>query len=201
MLICGLLWVRPAAAQVLVTGETGGAGGRAIMVSGNLLAPNEFGTLKNFWGQYGYGVSDRVDLFAAYGNISVFGDTQHYVGVGSNIGLLKRGRQGIDLSFFNNFSVPITRRDQASTVLATLALVASRPLTVGSTTITPYAGFNTLLPIGRRERGIFTPLEALHTAIVGMTVPLGKSWAAYAEYNPGPGIRCVGLGILYLVPR
>ena len=200
-LICGLVGTGSADGQVLVTGETGGSGGQAVMITANLLAPKDFGTLANFWAQYGYGLADRVDVFAAYGNISVFGDTQHYLGAGSNIGILRRGQHGLDLSFFNNASVPVTRRDQAATVLITLALVASHPMTFGSVVITPYGGFNTFLPIGQRARGVFTPVETLHTGIAGVAIPIGKTWSAYAEYNPGPGIRCGGIGLLYVQPR
>ena len=201
LLICGLVGDAPAGGQVLITGETGGSGGQAVMITANLLAPNDFGTLANFWAQYGYGLADRVDVFAVYGNISVFGDTQHYLGAGSNISILRRARHGLDLSFFNNASVPVTRRDQAATVLATLALVASHPVTFGSAVITPYGGFNTLMPIGHRARGVFTPVETLHTGIAGVAIALGKTWSAYAEYNPGPGIRCGGVGVLYVRPR
>lgn len=191
----------PAGAQVLITGETGGAGGQAVMVTANRLAPKDFGTLANFWAQYGYGLSDRVDVFAVYGRISVFGDSQQYVGGGSNISLFKRRGHGLDVSFFTNATVPVTRRDQAATALATLALVASRPVTLGSIVMTPYGGFNTLLPIGHRERGVFTPVEALHTGIAGLAVPIDKAWSAYAEYNPGPGLQSAGVGILYVRPR
>jgi len=201
VVLCSLLATTRAGAQVLITGETGGAGGHAVMATANLLAPDDFDTLANFWGQYGYGLSSRVDVLVAYGNISVFGDTQHYVGAGSNIGLLKRGRQIVDVSFFNTVSVPMTRRDQASTVFVTLALVASRPMTLGSFAITPYGGFNTLMPIGERKCGIFTPVETLHTGIAGVTVPFGRAWSAYVEYSPGPGIRCGGFGILYVRPK
>jgi hypothetical protein len=192
--------VSAASGQVLITGETGGSGGQAAVVAANLLHPTDFGTLKNFWVQYAYGVTDRVDLFADYGNISVFGDTQHYVGVGSNIGILRRARHHVDVSFFNNASVPLTRRDQASTVLLTLALVASRPVTVGSVVITPYGGFNVLMPIGQRARGVFTPVESLRTGIAGMAVSLNKSWSAFVEYNPGPNLQCAGVALAYVRP-
>lgn len=200
-IVCGLACTAAAGAQVLITGETGGAGGQAVVLSANRLAPKDFGTLTNYWAQYGYGLNDRVDLFAVYGNISVFGDTQHYLGAGSNIGILRRSRHGLDLSFFNNASVALTRRDQAATVLFTLALVASHPVTVGSVVITPYGGFNTLMPIGQRAQGVFTPVETLHTGIVGLAIPLSKSWSTLAEYDPGPGIHTAGIALVYVRPR
>ena len=52
-------------------------------------------------------------------------------------------------------------------MLFTLALVASHPVTVGSVVITPYGGFNTLLPAGQRSLGAFTPVETLHTGKIG----------------------------------
>lgn len=201
LMVCWLAGIATARGQVLVTGETGGSGGQAVVVAANLLAPKDFDTLANFWAQYGYGLADRVDVFAAYGNISVFGETQHYVGVGSNIAILRRARQHLDLSFFNNASLPVTRRNQAATVLVTLALVASRPVKVGSTVLTPYGGFNTLLPVGQRAAGVFTPVETLHTGIIGVAVPVNRAWSAYAEYNPGPHLQCAGVGVAYVLPR
>lgn len=200
LLVCWLIGAATASAQVLVTAETGGADGQAVMASANLITPKDFGTLANFWAQYSYGLADRLDVFAAYGNISVFGDTQHYVGVGSNVGILRRGRHGLDVSFFNNASVPVTRRHQAATVLVTLAVVGSHPVTLGSVVVTPYGGFNTLMPIGQRALGVFTPVETLHTGIAGIAIPLGRTWSAYAEYNPGPHLRSGGVGVVWVRP-
>src|SRR5437016_11665796 len=103
--------VVPANGQVLVTGEPGGAKAQAVVVTANLISVKDFGTLKNFWAEYAYGLTDRVDVFANHGVIGVFGETQHYVGGGLNIGLLQRRRHGLDVSFFSNVSVPLTRRD------------------------------------------------------------------------------------------
>src|SRR5437660_86441 len=106
--------VVPAGGQVLVTGEPGGAKAQAVVATANLISVKDFGTLKNFWAEYGYGLTDRVDVFAAYGIISVFGETQHYISGGTNIGLLQRHRHALDVSFFNNVSVAMTRRDEAA---------------------------------------------------------------------------------------
>ena len=201
LLVCWLAGTATARGQVLVTGETGGAGGEAVVLAANLLSAKDFANLGNFWAQFGYGLSDRVDVFAAYGNTTVFGELQHYVGVGSNIGVLRRGRHGVDLSFFNNASVAVTRRNEACTLFVMLALVASRPVTIGSVVVTPYGGFNTVVPIGQRALGVFTPVETLHTGIVGVTVPLHKTWSAYVEYDPGPKLRSAGVGLAYFVPR
>jgi len=199
-----LLWLAtaaPTSGQVLVTGETGGAGAHAVVASANLISAEGVGNLGNLWGQYGYGLTDRVDVFAFYGNITVSNETQHYGGLGSNISLLRRAQHGLDLSFLSNASVPISRRNQAATVLVAFAFVASRPSTIGSTIITPYAGFNTLAPIGQRDRGLFTPVETQHAALVGVAMPLHSTWTAYLEYNHGPAVRSVGLGLLFAIPR
>lgn len=202
LLVVGwLVGAATASGQVLVTAETGGAGGQAVVVAANLITPKDFDHLANFWAQYGYGFADRVDVFAVYGNISVFGETQHYVGVGSNIGLARRARLGFDLSLFTNASVPVTRRNQAAQVLLTIALVASRPVPLGSLVITPYGGFQTVVPVGSRARGVFTPVETLHNGIVGVAIPLRKTWSAYVEYNPGPNLRSGGVGLAVLLPR
>jgi hypothetical protein len=201
LLVCWLLGAVDASGQVLITGETGGSGTQAVVVTANLISVKDFGTLKNFWGQYGYGLTGRIDVFALYGAITVFGDTQQYIGGGSNIGILQRGRHGIDVSFFSNVSVPITRRDEAATWLGTFAFVASRPIRIGSLPMTPYGGFEALVPVGQRARGVFTPVETLHAAIVGVAIPLDKTWAAFVEYDPGPRLRSGGAGIAVAIPR
>jgi len=193
--------VVPVSGQVLVTGEPGGSGAQAVVVTANLISVKDFGTLKNFWAEYGYGLTDRVDIFAAYGVITVFGETQHYIGGGSNIGLLQRRRHGLDVSFFNNVSVPLTRRDEAATLLGTFAFVASRPVKIGAVSLTPYGGFEAVVPIGHRDRGVFTPVETLHAGIVGVAIPLAKTWAAFVEYDPGPRLRSGGAGIAVTLPR
>jgi hypothetical protein len=193
--------VVPASGQVLLTGETGGSGAQAVVVTANLISVKDFGTLKNFWAEYGYGLTGRVDIFAAYGVISVFGETQHYVSGGSNIGLLQRRRLGLDVSFFSNVTVPITRRNEAATLLGTFAFIASRPVKIGAVFLTPYGGFEAVVPIGHRDRGVFTPVETLHAGIVGVAIPLGKTWAAFVEYDPGPRLRSGGAGIAVTIPR
>jgi hypothetical protein len=199
-----MLWLASAvtaSAQILLTAETGGAGSQAVTVSANRIAPKDFGTLDNFWAQYGYGLTDRADVFGLYGNISVFGDTQHYVGAGTNISVLRRDRAGIDVSFFGSVSAPVTRRDEAAAVLGTLALIGSRPIQFGSFVVTPYGGIETVAPAGHRDRGIFTPVETLHAGIVGAAVPVRKDWTAYFEYNPGSNLRSAGAGITVAFPR
>src|SRR5438034_10110583 len=96
LLLVVCVGVVPASGQVLVTGQPSGSGAQAVVVTANFISVKDFGTLKNFWAEYGYGLTDRVDILAAYGAITVFGETQHYIGGGSNIGLLHRRRHGLD---------------------------------------------------------------------------------------------------------
>jgi hypothetical protein len=201
LLVCWLVHVASASGQVLLTGETGGSGSQAVAVTASFIAQKDFGNLTNLWAQYGYGLTDRVDIFAAYGDITVFGQLQHYVGIGSNIAVLKRRRDQVDVSFFSNVSLPLTRREQAATVLVTLAVIASRPVQLGAAHITPYGGLETIVPVGDRARGIFTPIETLHAGVFGIAVPLHKTWAAYAEYNYGENLRSSGVGIAITIPR
>jgi hypothetical protein len=201
LVICWLGGSVTVSGQILLTAETGGSGSQAVAIAANRISPRDFGTLANLWAQYGYGLADRVDVFALYGNIAVFGDTQHYVGIGSNISLIHRGRHGVDVSLADNLSLPITRRDQASTVLLTVALVASRPITVRSLVLTPYGGFSALVPLGQRAAGIFTPVETTRTGIAGIGIPLRKTVFTYLEYNLGPNLRSGGIGLALALPR
>ena len=201
LVVCWLAGPVTAGGQVLLTGETGGSGSQAVAAAVNLISVKDFSTLTNVWAQYGYGLTDRVDLFAAYGNISVFGETQHYVSVGSNLGMLQRRRHGLDVSLYNNASIPLTRRNEAAAILVTLALVASRPVTLGSLVVTPYGGLEAVVPVGDRARGVFTPVETLYAGIAGVAVPVHKNWTVFAEYNPGPTLRSGGVGIAATLPR
>ena len=188
-------------ARWLITGENGGKGSRAVMVSANAIHPTEFGTLTNLWVQYGYGVSDRVDAFVSYGKIRVFGRSQSYAAVSSNIGLLRRARAGVDVALFNIASLPINyHRAQACRVLLGSALIASRPVKVGGRKVTPYGGASRLTPIGRALDPVFTPPSAVYNGIVGGSVPLGKV-TFFIEYNPGGIQRSGGMGVLYVFPQ
>ena len=75
LLLVVCVGVVPASGQVLVTGEPSGSGAQAVVVTANFISVKDFGTLKNFWAEYGYGLTDRVDMFAAYGVISVFANS------------------------------------------------------------------------------------------------------------------------------
>jgi len=199
LFVCWLAGAVTASGQILLTAETGGAGNQAVTVAANRLAPSDSGRLANLWAQYGYGLTDRVDVFALYGNVTVFGETQHYGGVGSNIALIGRHAHGLDVSFANNLTLPLTRHDQASTALLTIALVASRPFTIRSLVITPYGGLSALVPVGQRSAGVFTPPETTRTGVAGIVIPLRPTVSAYAEYDAGPSLRSAGVGLTLIL--
>jgi hypothetical protein len=144
----------PARAQALFTGETGGRGGSAVILTANGIRPDGGTTFANFWGAYTRGLHDRVDAFALYGNISALGRTQHYAGVGANTSLARRGRLGVDLSLLTILSAPFNRRREGSTAIATVAPIASRPVKVAALPVTVYGGYMLTQPIGpQRNRG------------------------------------------------
>ena len=192
--------VQMLSAQVLITGENGGKGSRAVMISANAIQPKDFGTLTNVWAQYGYGMTDRVDAFVTYGNITVFGRSQSYAAISANIGLLRRSRAGVDVALYNNASLPINHREQASPVLLGSALIASRPVRIGGRVVTPYGGVNRLTPIGKARDPFFTPPAAVYNGIAGVSVPLGKV-TFFFEYNPGGIQKSGGMGVLYVFPQ
>lgn len=200
LLICWLAGAT-ASAQVLLTAEPGGSGAQSLAVTASLISPEDFGNLTNLWAQYGFGITDRIDVFAAYGAIRVFGETQHYAGIGSNIGILRRNQHGLDVSVMSGVTAPMSRREKAATLLGTLAVIASRPVKISSLTMTPYGGFESVVPMGGRARGVFTPVETLFAGIAGVAIPLQKTWTAYLEYNPGPNLRSGGAGVVVMIPR
>ena len=187
-------------AQVLITGENGGKGSRAVMVSANGIQAKGFGTLSNNWAQYGWGVTNRFDAFLSYGNITVFGRSQSYAAIGSNIGLLRRSRAGLDVALYNNASIPINHRQQASDVLLISALIASRPVKVLGRTLTLYGGASRQTPIGRAPDPHFTPPSAVHNGIMGTSVSVSQRVAFFVEYNPGKTQRSGGVGFLFIFP-
>jgi hypothetical protein len=201
VLLFWLLGSVAARGQVLLTGETGGSGAQGVVATGNVISPKGFANLANVWAQYGYGLTERIDLFASYGAMRVFQTTQHYVSVGSNLGILRRARHGLDVSLYGSLSTPLTRRQEASTLLVTVAVLASRPIRMGAFSLTPYVGLEGVAPVGARARGVFTSPETLYAGIVGAAIPLRKNWTAYVEYNPGPNLRSAGAGVALTLPR
>ena len=103
MRICRLLLflvtaVRVAHGQVFFTGETSGNGASSVFVAANVGRVSNFTTSANFWTAYTRGFHDRLDAFLFYGNLTILGQTQHYAGLGSSVGVLKRSRHAVDLA-------------------------------------------------------------------------------------------------------
>jgi|SRR3989344_7113211 len=182
-------------AQVLATGETGGKGNSAVFVSVNGLFPEGL-TLFNAYGQYVYGVTDKVDVAVVYGNISALGGTQNYVGFGWNATLLKRDRAFVDVSFFNVTTIPVHRRSEASTILTTPAIIVSRPVTIKGKKAALYSGINATVPIGQVKGKLFTPPEVLWNVPAGFSTALSEKWAVYIETDIGTNLNTFGVGFL-----
>lgn len=192
--IIGLLFSRQTLAQVLVTGETGGKGNQTVFLSANGLFPEGL-RLFNAYGQYVYGLNNRVDVLAAYGNISALSQSQQYIGMGWNAHLFKRNRTFVDVSFFNVVTLPLNKRKDASTVLMTPAIVASRPLSIAGKPLAVYSGISFLVPIGAVKDKLFTPPETFINIPVGVSIPLGRKWFFYAEVDPGTNLTTTGFGL------
>ena len=191
----GILLADQASAQVLATAETGGKGNQALFISANGLYPEGL-TLFNTYGQYVYGLTDRIDVAATYGNISALGENQNYVGLGWNAVLLRRNQALVDVSFFNVVTLPLNNRSQASTVVMTPAVVVSRPVTVAGKSITVYSGLNSLVPIGSTQDKLFTPPETFFNVPIGVSVPLDKRWIVCIEVDPGINLKTLGVGLI-----
>lgn len=194
-ILLGFVFVGNVGAQVLATGETGGKGGQAVFLTANGLYPEGL-SLFNANVQYSFGLTDKVDVVAIYGNISALGENQHYAGFGWNVNLLKRNQALVDVSFFNTVTFPVSRRSESSTVLLTPALVVSRPVTIAGRTVAIYTGLNSVVPIGNIQDKLFTPPETLLNVPAGVSVVLSKKWVTYVEYDYGSNLSSVGVGIL-----
>jgi hypothetical protein len=200
-LLCFVAAGRLAFAQTFFTGETGGKGASSFFVAGNVAFVRDFTIPGNFWTAYTRGVHDRVDAFVYYGNLTIFGQTQHYGGVGSSVGILRRTHHWVDLAFLNFFSTPFNRRDEAATVSGYFALSVSRPVRIGRYSPTIYSGYLRGESFGQRTDKLFSAPSGTHNGVIGAVVPLSKSLSLIAEFDPGRNQQNVGLALLYVFPR
>lgn len=182
-------------AQALATGETGGKGGRAILVSANGITPEGL-ELYNFYGQYIYGLTDWLDLGPVYGNISALGQAQHYLGFGWNARLLKRNQVFFDVSFFGVVTTPLNQRSNSSVILTAPALIISRPVTIGESSISLYSGFNTNIPLGNVQDKLFTPPDLIWNVPIGFSRAVSERWLLFAEVDVHSRIEALGLGLV-----
>ena len=178
-----------AQAQVLSIGETLGKGKSGLLLTDNAIVPGEgIPNLNIFYGEFARGLSDRFDVYLAFGETTTDGETQVWTGGGGNLRLARAGK--VTFSLFTVASVALTRRDEACQVLWNPALIASVP--VGKQ-LTVYSGVNGLIPIGDRERGIFTPPSTKVNVPIGATYAIGP-WGLWGEVDVG-NLQAVGVGI------
>ena len=178
-----------AQAQVLSIGETLGRGKSGLLLTDNAIVPGEgIPNLNIFYGEFARGLSDRFDVYLAFGETTTDGETQVWTGGGGNL-RLARARK-VTFSLFTVASVALTRRDQACQVLWNPALIASTPV---ARQLTVYSGVNSLIPIGDRERGIFTPPSTRVNVPIGATYAIGP-WGLWGEVDVG-NLQAVGVGI------
>ena len=178
-----------AQAQVLSIGETLGRGKSGLLLTDNAIVPGEgIPNLNIFYGEFARGLGDRFDLYLSFGETTTDGETQVWTGGGGNLRLARAGK--VTFSLFTVASVALTRRDEACQVLWNPALIASTP--VGKQ-LTVYSGVNGLIPIGDRERGIFTPPSTKVNVPIGATYAIGP-WGLWGEVDVG-NLQAVGVGI------
>jgi hypothetical protein len=192
--------VRLASGQAFFTGETSGKGTSSIFAATNAVFVRDFTIPGSFWAAYTRGIHKRADAFIYYGNLTIFGKTQHYGGVGSSIGFLSRARHGVDLALVNFFSTPFNRRAEAATVSATFALSVSRPVRISGFGITIYSGYLRSESFGQRTDKLFSPPSGTHNGMLGTVLPLAKSFSLIAEYDPGGNQQNFGVALLYVFP-
>jgi hypothetical protein len=176
-------------AQVLATAETLGKGTSAVLFTDNVIVPGDgIPNLNIAYGQYARGVHDRADLYVSFGETTTDGSTQVWIGGGGNVRLARIRK--VSVSLFGVATVPLSRRDEACLVLLNPALIVSAPVTK---TFAVYSGVNSLVPIGKRTRGIFTPPSSKVNAPIGATYAIG-AWGLWGEADSGT-LRAFGIGI------
>jgi hypothetical protein len=189
-----------ASGQTFFTGETGGKGASSVFVAANTFLVRDFTVPGNFWTAYTRGLHRRVDAFTFYGNVTIFGRTQHYAGLGSNIGILQRARHGVDLALLFYLSTPFNLRHEAATVSAYFAPTASRPVRIGGYAITLYSGYLRGESFGQRTQKLYTAPRGTHNGMIGSVFPLSSSLSLIVEYDPGAGQQNAGVAFLYVLP-
>ncbi|HEY4506581.1 MAG TPA: hypothetical protein VJH71_00205 [Candidatus Paceibacterota bacterium] len=195
-----LALAQSAFAQFQFTAETGGKGSQSLLFSANAVQPNNFTTMGNFWTAYTTGVHNKVDAFALYGNITAFGQTQHYWGGGSNISLLNRKQVGFDASFFNMATMPFNKQGKSSTALVLIGPIVSRPLN-RTKSLVLYGGILSTIPVGQRSDKLFTPSTPVNVGSVGLVTRLSSNVQLMTEYNQGPNQKNLGVGLLWILPN
>src|SRR5262249_13757736 len=178
-----------ASGQVLSTAETLGKGKSAVLLTDNVIVPGAgIDNLNIAYGEYARGLHDRFDLYLSAGATTTEGSTQAWIGGGGNLRLARIRR--IAVSLFGVASVPLTHRDQACDVLLNPAVIVSAPI---GAKLSIYSGVNSLVPIGDRARGVFTPPSAKVNAPIGATYALG-AWGLWGEADFGT-LRAFGIGV------
>jgi len=174
-------------AQVLTTAETLGKGKEAITVSANQLYDSGV-PLNVSYVMYARGLTSSFDLYAAVGWTHIEHQDQAWLGVGENAKLFSAKK--FSVSLFTFASVPLHRTDQASTVFLNAAVVVSRPI---NSKLSVYSGVNTFIPIGARERGLFTPPDKRINVPLGTSIGLGN-WTVATEVDVGK-LKAVGIAV------
>jgi hypothetical protein len=179
----------PASAQVLATADTLGKGKSGVLFSDNVIVPGDgIAHLNIAYVEFARGLSDRFDLYLSGGETTTEGATQGWAGGGGNLRLVRIRKAAVSL--FAVASVPLNRRDEACQVLLNPAVVVSGPITPR---LSLYSGLNTLVPLGARARGIFTPPSAKVNVPIGATYALG-SWGVWGEVDVGT-LDAIGVGV------
>jgi len=184
-----LLASASAQAQVLTIGETLGKGKNGLLVTDNVIVPGDaIPDLNIFYGEYAHGLNARFDLYVSAGETTTDGSTQAWLGGGGNTRLARAGK--VTFSLFTVGTIALNRRDEACRLLFNPALVASVP---ASRALTLYTGVNSLIPIGNRARGVFTPPSTKVNVPIGATVAFG-AWGIWGEVDVG-NLTAVGVGV------
>ncbi len=187
LIVVFVLFATSAQAQVLTTAETLGKGKQMVAVSENHL--EDAGTGINIaYVMYAKGLTNRFDLYTVVGETRLLGEGQAWVGIGGNAKLFSARKTSVSL--FTLASVPLHRFSESSVVLLNTAVVVSRPV---NSKLSVYTGVNTLVPIGKRDQGFFTPVDNKLNFPLGASVALG-AWGITAEADLGK-MKAVGVAL------
>ncbi len=184
----------PAVGQTLATAETAGSGKTAVV---GMYDRDYAGAWLDGRFAFVRGLSDSFDLYLLTGHTRVGGEGQWFIAGGGNLHLL--GWQGTHLAVNPMIATPVTNRNKASVAWFNPALIVSQRL-VG-TKLIAYAAANVVVPLGKTERGVFTPAETYVNWPVGLAATFGQ-WSVLAEFDiGGEKTRAVAIAVAYLLPK
>jgi hypothetical protein len=179
--------------QTLTTAETLGKGNESLFFAGNALIVKDFTTCAYNYGQFLYGLTNRIDLYSGIGATTGLGQTQWSAILGPNVNLVKS--KIVSVSNYTTINTGLNNRSQSCPAWVFNSIVVSKNFKLRKQTYTGYSGYSFLVPLGHdKSDKLFTPPKTCKNIPMGLAIPVGKQFL-FVEYNYGRDQQMVSLGL------